>query len=234
VRVVTYNVEYALRVPQAVAALRASPDLRAPDLLLLQEMDAAGVETIARELSLGYVYFPASITPKTGRDFGNAVLSAWPIESAAKLPLPHPSRIIRQARAAVSARVCVGGRAVRVYSVHCGSPFGISDGQRRAQVKALLDDARRHPEPAIVGGDFNSVGVGRVLVADGFAWPTERVGGTRGRYAFDHVFARGFTAVGAGVVREATEASDHRPVWATLTLAPGPGVPCDAPRRDRP
>jgi endonuclease/exonuclease/phosphatase family metal-dependent hydrolase len=224
--VVTYNVEYALRVPKAVAALRASPALRAPDILLLQEMDAAGVETIARELSLDFVYFPASITPKTGRDFGNAVLSAWPIESAAKLPLPHPSRILNQARAAVSARVCVGGRAVRVYSVHCGSPFGISDGQRKAQVRAVLADARAHPEPAIVGGDFNSHGVGRVLVADGFAWATERVGGTRGRFSFDHVFARGLGVAGAGVVREAAEASDHYPVWATFTLAPGNETPC--------
>jgi endonuclease/exonuclease/phosphatase family metal-dependent hydrolase len=218
--VVTYNVEYALRVPQAIAALRASADLRAPDVLLLQEMDATGVEAMARALELDYVYFPASITPKTGRDFGNAVLSAWPIGSAAKLPLPHPSRIVRQIRAAVAARICIRGRAVRVYSVHCGSPFGISDAQRRAQVQTVLDDARAHAEPVVVGGDFNSLGIGRRLVADGFAWPTERVGGTRGRLSFDHLFARGFRPVAAGVVREAEEVSDHDPVWATLLLPP--------------
>ena len=220
VRVATYNVEYALRVPQALEAIRASRDLRDADVLLLQEMDAAGVETIARALELNYVYFPASVTPKTHRDLGNAVLSPWPMDAASKLLLPHESRIIHQARAAVSVRVTIGGRAVRVYSVHFGSPLGISGGQRRAQARAVLDDARTRPEPVIIGGDLNSHGLGRVLVADGYAWPTERIGGTRGSFSFDHVFARGLAATGAGVVREAKEASDHRPVWATLEFAP--------------
>jgi len=221
-RVVTFNIEYGRRVDRAVADICAYEPLRDPDILLLQEMDAPGVELVARALGLNYVYFPASLTPKTGRDFGNAVLSPWPIREAWKIPLPHPSRILHQARAAVAATVEVGGRPVRVYSVHFGSPFGVSGGSRADQADAVIADARASEEPVIVGGDLNSHGVGKRFVAAGFSWATEKIGGTRGRFSFDHVFARGLAPSGAGVVREADDASDHRPVWAVLAV-PGSG-----------
>src|SRR4029079_19184481 len=57
-RIVTYNVEYALRVDRALAALRSNPALREADILALQEMDAPGTEAIARGLGLNYVYCP--------------------------------------------------------------------------------------------------------------------------------------------------------------------------------
>jgi endonuclease/exonuclease/phosphatase family metal-dependent hydrolase len=223
VRVVTFNIEYAKRMERAIAALRDRAPLRDPDLLLLQEMDAAGVDAAARGLGLNFVYFPGSRHPKTKRDLGNAVLSPWPIEAAWKLPMPHPSRILRQARAAVGARVRIGDRAVRVYSLHLGSPLAISGGKRRDQIEVVLADARDSLDPVVIGGDFNSKGVGRTIVAAGFHWPTERVGGTRGWLSFDHVFARGLGPAesSAGVVRD-VDASDHRPVWAVLAFAPTP------------
>lgn len=52
VRVVTFNIEHAKRVPEAIAILREYDSLRAPDVLALQEMDAPGAEAIARELGL--------------------------------------------------------------------------------------------------------------------------------------------------------------------------------------
>jgi len=85
-------------------------------------MDAPNVEAVARALGLNYVYFPAARHPETGRDFGNAVLSPWPIEEGWKLFLPHPSRLVGLVRAAACARVRIGRRAVRVYSVHLGRP----------------------------------------------------------------------------------------------------------------
>jgi hypothetical protein len=80
-RVVTFNVEYAKRVDRAVVALRTHPELREADLLLLQEMDAEGTESIARALSLHWAYVPGSRHPDTHRDVGNAVRwasSGWP------------------------------------------------------------------------------------------------------------------------------------------------------------
>ena len=222
-RVVTFNIEYGRRVDEAIVALRVYAPLRSPDVLCLQEMDAPGVSRIAVALGMNYVYYPASRDGKTGRDFGNAVLSPWPIETSWKTLLPHTSRLIHRGRAAVVARVLVGETPLLVYSIHLGSPIGISGGQRRRQAEAVLADLRARPEGAIVAGDVNSHSVGEVFEAAGLAWPTRDIGGTRGGHSFDHVFARGLAIAlppFAGVVREAKEASDHRPVWALLTLAP--------------
>ena len=74
VRVVTFNVRYALAVDKAIEALREDEDLRSADLVMLQEMDAPGVERIARALGMSWVYYPAAVHPGGGKDFGNAVL----------------------------------------------------------------------------------------------------------------------------------------------------------------
>jgi endonuclease/exonuclease/phosphatase family metal-dependent hydrolase len=220
IRVVTFNIEYGLRIEQAVVALQRYEPLREPDVLLLQEMDAPGVEAIARALRLNYVYYPASLTPKTGRDFGNAILSPWPIGESAKLPLPQRSRILHQARAAVTARIRVADLEVQVYCLHLGSPLGISGSQRRQQAAAVLADARGRRDPVIIAGDLNSKGLGQVFTSAGYRWPTEHVGASRGGFSFDHIFARGLDPVphAAGVVREANDASDHRPVWTVFAV----------------
>ena len=231
IRVVTFNIEYAMEVDRAVAALAASPPLRHPDILCLQEMDAPGADSVARRLRMNHVYYPASIHPKTKRDFGNAVLSPWPIEESWKVILPHKSRIVKQGRAAVAARVRVAGRPITVYSVHLGSPIGISGGSRRGQAKAIVEDARTRPDPVIVAGDFNSKGVGEVFVEAGFSWITERVGPTTKGFSFDHVFVRGLAPAplpACGVERGFDDVSDHRPVW-TVVVPPGQPAPPGAP-----
>ena len=225
-RMVTFNIEYAKRMPPAIRALRDHPALRAADLLFLQEMDAASVAAVADALGLDYVYYPASHHPGTHRDVGNAVLTPWPIERDWKVVLPHQSRILHQGRAAVAARVRIGTRVVRVYSVHFGSPLGVSGAQRRAQAEVVLADARQSAEPVVIAGDLNSHGLGRTFVAAGFAWPTEKVGGSRGSLSFDHVFTRGLVGgqSWAGVARD-VEASDHRAVWAVVPFTPGSPAP---------
>ena len=221
VRVVTFNIQFARRMDEAIAALRERPALRDPDLLPLQEMDPPGVEAVAQALSLNYVYFPSARHPRTGRDFGTAVLSPWPIEEAWKVPLPHPSWWGHLIRAASCARVRIGQRAIRAYSIHLGAPFEIGGAARRSQAEVILRDARGSPDPVVIAGDLNSEGVGETFMADGLDWPTRNLGRTRGRLSFDHVFTRGLGPVddSAGVVRD-VEASDHWPVWAILAMPP--------------
>ena len=222
IRVVTFNIQFARRVDRAIAALDSHPELRGPDVLVLQEMDAPGVEAVARALRLNYVYYPASRHPKHGRDFGNGLLSPWPIEESRKLLLPHTSRILKQARAAVTAHIRVGDQALRVYSLHLEAPFAISGGGRRRQAAAVVADARSTPGPVIVAGDFNNHGIGDEFVRHGFAWPTKHVGGSVRGFSYDHVFVRGLRLAGsrAGVARDVKDASDHRPVWADLRMSP--------------
>jgi endonuclease/exonuclease/phosphatase family metal-dependent hydrolase len=219
VRVVSFNIAYAIRIREAVRGLRDHAELRDLDVLLLQEMDAAGVETIANELGLNAVYYPSSRSPRTHRDLGTAVLSPWPIEASHKVRLPHLSRVTGHSRAAAAADVRIGGRLVRVYSLHIGTPFNLSPRQRRDQVDAVIADTRGYQGPVIAGGDFNGKGIAERMLPHGFLWPTRDVGRTTRFFAFDHILARGLRPAGApfaGVVREVDEASDHRPVWAAF------------------
>jgi len=227
-RVVSFNVEYGRRIPEAIAALGKDP-LRGADIVVLQEMHAPGVEAIARALAMNYVYYPAS-RPSSGQDFGNAVLSPWPIESSHKVLLPGLSHGTHQARAAVAASVRVAGRALTVYSVHLTSPWGMGGGGRAHQVDAVLADAKGIADPVVVAGDFNSHGVGARLLAGGFLWPTRNIGHSIGPFSYDHIFVRGLRlaeAPSAGVARAGPHASDHWPVWGLFVLepAPSPGPP---------
>ncbi len=219
-RVVTFNIAFARRVDGAIALLASEPALRGADVLLLQEMDAAGTRRIAEALGLGYVYYPAISHHRTHRDFGNAVLSRWPIVEDAKIVLPHRSRYAHTQRTATAATLRVGDTPVRVYSVHLGTVVDVGPGARREQLRAVLADAARYPR-AIVGGDLNDTGVGRVARDAGYAWPTERGPRTMRLGRVDHVFLRGLASpdtAAAGTVADTRGASDHRPVWAVGLL----------------
>jgi endonuclease/exonuclease/phosphatase family metal-dependent hydrolase len=223
-RIVSFNIEYAKHIDAALTLLREEP-LRDADVIALQEMDAPGVERIAAALDLNYVYFPSSLLSDTGRDFGTAILSPWPLLEPRKLVLPHASRIKGGRRAVTIATVDRGADRYRVYSVHLPSPLGVSGAQRRDQVQVILADVAIAPDPALVVGDFNTREVGRLFEEQGFLWLSKNVGATTRRsgirFSFDHVFARGLpaeAAVEAGAVRDNRGASDHRPVWAVVQL----------------
>ena len=227
---VSYNIQYGEDLDQALADLRRA-GLDQPDILLLQEMTPAGVESLARALSLGYVYHPASVHPHHQRLFGNAVLSRWPITAERLLVLPHPHPWSGHRRIAVSCDLDIAGRHVRAVSVHLATAV-LDDAARLDQATAILDSlVADHPGPVIVGGDFNTAAApalaalrktyrrrARLLpvrLPDGctIRWNYGRPLGAGCR--LDHVFLRGLRAGAAGIERAAT-ASDHFPIWARI------------------
>jgi endonuclease/exonuclease/phosphatase family metal-dependent hydrolase len=131
-RVVSFNLKFAEKVDAAIAMFEETPALREPDILALQEMDAEGTEKIARALEMNSIFFPGAIHPKTGRDFGNALLSPWPLDDARKLILPGKSRFTGLKRTATVATVRVGDRSVLAYSVHLETPIHLGGKGRRA------------------------------------------------------------------------------------------------------
>jgi endonuclease/exonuclease/phosphatase family metal-dependent hydrolase len=228
VRVVTFNIKFALHVDRAAELLRSIPTLYPADIVALQEMDELGVRTLAAALGMSYVYYPATVHPRTGRDFGNAILSRWPIMGDRKIVLPHLGRFHRAGRAAVGATVLVGAIPVWVYSLHLGTQFEIGPGSKREQVRAVLRDAANYPR-VIVAGDMNSHGIGREFVAHAYRWPTEHQPGTDHFFNWDHIFLLGLgDPPSSGVVRDNHKASDHRPVWAVVSLGASP-APASAP-----
>ena len=218
-RVVTFNIKYAREAAAAADLLRAHPRLAGADVVALQEMDEASTERVARALAMNYVYYPASLHPAAGKNFGNAVLSPWPLEDDVKIVLPHRGRIRRGLRIAVGATMRIPGREpVRVYSVHLETPVSISGRGRRDQAEAILADAAAHPR-VIVAGDFNSRRILELFASRGYRWPTRRVGATIGRFSWDHVAVKGLRlreCASVGALAGTRAVSDHRPVWADL------------------
>ncbi len=221
-RVVSYNLLLGRKVDVAIAALRTEP-LAGADLVLMQEMDAAGVDRIARALGLRYVYYPASI--KKGRDWGNAILSRWPIRADHKVLLPHPDPYSNTRRIAVAATIDLGDDQLLVYSVHTNTPT-LGMASRLEQLNAILVDAG-DTSPAVIGGDFNTSDPGskrkllELLAKNNIRWASNRATASNSRlgvdFTLDFIFARGLVAGASGTF--AGEAgSDHRPIWVVLRM----------------
>jgi endonuclease/exonuclease/phosphatase family metal-dependent hydrolase len=231
--VVTYNIQYGEDVALALSDLRRA-GLDDPDVLLLQEMSPAGVDTVARALGLHAVYQPASLHPHHDREFGNAVLSRWPILDSQLLVLPHPHPWTGDRRIAVACDLDVAGRRVRTVSLHVATPV-LTPGMRLEQATAVLEElVAGWTGPLIVGGDFNTSLPGdlpalrkeyrhraRLLPVPPagctIRWHPGRLVGAR--CALDHIFLRDLRAGSHGVARGA-KASDHFPVWARVGWSP--------------
>jgi endonuclease/exonuclease/phosphatase family metal-dependent hydrolase len=219
-RVVSFNIERALRVDRAIEVMAADPALRDADILLLQEMDEAGTRRVAGAFGMSYVYYPGTFSLKTQRDFGNAVLSRWPIVSDTKVLLPHVGVLGQLQRTATGATIQVGTSLIRVYSTHLGTMINATPAAQRSQLRAVLADADPYAQ-VIIGGDMNSHGVVRLARDRGYEWPTEHGPRTTVFGRWDHILLKGLRSPGpadTGTVLDVRGASDHRPVWAVATL----------------
>lgn len=223
--VVSWNVQFGVGAQAAADALLGSAELQAADFVLLQEMDEQGTALIAEAVGLNYVYVAASVHPQTGRNFGNAVLSRWPLTDPGVVTLPYKSTLQGQPRQVVHAVAHLGEFRLRACSVHTEVPT-LSSPKRLRQFAAIGDVAHAWERDALViGGDFNTLtrrGVAAVTarlapigahrVTEG-AGPTLRRGGRE--FALDHIYARSLTPRSCGVVA-GLDASDHRPLWVRL------------------
>jgi len=227
VKVVSYNIKLGKEIDRAISELTGVPELCGADIILLQEMDSEGTEEIARELGYNYVYFPAAIHTKHDREFGNAILTRWPITDSWKLLLPHRDPVRKNRRIAAVATIAVGECEILTYSVHTEMVWLALD-RRIAQVDSVIRSVSEIHPHVIIGGDFNTesdhyVGVAEDLFAGaGFVRASRGVGptakaGPAGLFdlRFDHIFTRGFSVIDRGKVED-IEASDHLPIWVDL------------------
>jgi endonuclease/exonuclease/phosphatase family metal-dependent hydrolase len=229
IKVVSYNIKLGNEIKQAIEELAQVPELCGADIILLQEMDSEGTAEIAEELGYDYVYFPAAIHAKHGREYGNAVLTRWPITDRWKLVLPHHDPVRKNQRIAAVATIEIGEFEVLTYSVHIEMVW-LEFQKRIAQVDSVIRSVGDAYEHVIVGGDFNTESGHYVQVVDdhfegaGFTRATEGVGPTVKAdpfglvsLRFDHIFTKGMTVVDKGHVTYA-QASDHLPIWVELKL----------------
>jgi len=222
IKVVTWNIKWGIEAQAAAEMLATHPALRDADIVILQEMYEGAVELVAARLGAGYVYYAATLHPRLKRHVGNAILTRWPLSDDRKVVLPRDARFIGTGRAAVVGTVTVRGRPIRVYGVHFATGLAVGENGIRDQLRAVMRNADSTRSPVLIAGDFNSTRAGGLLLEQGYAWHTRRVGPTAGPLALDHIFTRGLAvaAANAGTVRAKDLPSDHQPVWAVFDLVP--------------
>lgn len=213
--VASYNVWLARHVEGVLAVLAAHERLGGADVLAVQEADEHIVERIASRFGWHAVYHPSDRHHATGRNFGPALFSRWPLVDDRVVPLPRTGWRPRIARTAVSATAQVPGGSLHVCNVHLSTMLETSPAGQDSQARAVADALASLSGPVVVLGDLNRRGAARVFARAGLEWHTRSIGRTHHVWSFDHVFSRGLPGTWrAGAVREALAASDHRAVWA--------------------
>ena len=205
------------------------------DIAMLQEVDGGvrrsnhdhQVELLADLLGLRYrTWFP-NVDVRGGGQYGNAVLSRYPIIESTNLDLSIRWKKRRSAlHAVLRVRHDDVDRTVHVYNMH----LGLARFERKLQLRTFLDSHPfgnlHHDTPIVVGGDLNDVygGLGELLEPAGFRGAERRPltfpawGPVR---ALDAIFVRGDLDL-LGLARcdsaLARRASDHRPLVAEVRL----------------
>ena len=222
--VVSFNIKFSDKINRAELELNTYEPLKDADIVLLQEMDNEGARQIADALRYNYVYYPANIHPHHDKDFGNAILTKWPIMLDKKVILPFEDSRTKTRRIAVAAVIAAGECEVLVYSTHLAT-FWSGEEKSMLQADAILKNIPQHYPYIIIGGDFNTITRGRFENLEnkfrhhGYILATEGISKTVKAWPFnfqtDHIFSKGFQTIDAGKA-EKSVASDHFPIWVKL------------------
>ncbi|MCC6784986.1 MAG: endonuclease/exonuclease/phosphatase family protein [Planctomycetes bacterium] len=208
-----------------------------PDLCLLQEVaNTAGrkdwhrqVDLLGERLGFRHRAWFANHRFRRGGEYGNAILSRWPIASTENIDLTVPGTKRRSVlHARIRVRTPAGrSRTLHVFCLHLGLTERIRDLQM-ARFLASHPFAGLHAEsPILVAGDFNDVWASlgtKHLGRAGFrgsARPPKTFPAWAPLRALDSIWVRGelqLLEVGPSRLPLARRASDHLPLIAELHL----------------
>ena len=227
IKVITYNIKLSQNIRQALKLLAQHRELDNADIICLQEMDYWGVKLIARVLKYNFVYYPAILHPRNDKDFGNAILSKWPIINDQKIILPKLGTGNLQ-RIAVGATLLIDHTKVTVFCVHM--KMFVRHHERRIPIDRIIEAIEPATKHCIIAGDFNTFSksncqaIMQPLREADFRLATDTIGWTyKHWYLFnkkstlDHIFTRGMSVVDIGKVINHLP-SDHIPIWGNLKL----------------
>jgi endonuclease/exonuclease/phosphatase family metal-dependent hydrolase len=155
-RIATYNIHRCRGLdgrtrPERICAVLSSIDA---DVVALQEVVGAGphgggqAEEIGAALGMGWIMSSARLL--RGHQFGNVVLSRFPIAAHVEHDLSwktcEPRRLQR-------VDVGIDGSTLHVYNVHLGT--ALLERRHQAERLAAIVSDRHVPGPKLVLGDFN-------------------------------------------------------------------------------
>jgi endonuclease/exonuclease/phosphatase family metal-dependent hydrolase len=230
-RVLSYNIHHAEGTDGKLDVARIAGVIKAaePDLVAVQEVDRNTTRTnkvdqtaeLAKLTGL-HGEFARAIDLQGGQ-YGQAILSRWPIKSVTTHVLPGKKG--QETRIAVETKVEPGGGLPALTFV--GTHFQHDDPATREQQAAKVNDLFGSADgPVILAGDLNATPDSKPMkvIAEKWAFDTApdkglmTIPAREPRRQIDYVLYRPagrFRVVGAKVIAEPV-ASDHRPVLALL------------------
>jgi len=237
-RVLSYNIHKCIggvdrkyeptRVADVIARLE-------PDVVLMQEVDAGAgrsngdrqVDVLGELLGMRYRTWFANVDVRGGGQYGNAVMSRYPIIESTNIDLSIRFKKKRSAlHSVLRIRQDDMDRTIHVFNMH----LGLAGYERRRQIQTFLDSHPfsnlHHETPVVVGGDLNDVygRLGTLLAPAGFRGTDQRPrtfpawGPLR---PLDAIFVRGavdYMKLSRCDSALARRASDHRPLVAEVRL----------------
>ncbi|HET6575558.1 MAG TPA: endonuclease/exonuclease/phosphatase family protein [Fimbriiglobus sp.] len=233
-RVLSYNIHHAEGTDGKLDVARIASVIRAaePDLVAVQEVDRNTTRTnkvdqaaeLARLTKLHGTF--ARAIDLQGGQYGQAILSRWPIKAVKVHPLPGKKG--QEARIAVETTVEPGGGrpALTFVGTHFQHDDPATREEQAAKVNELFGSAGG---PVILAGDLNAAPDSKPMKAIAEKWSFATapdkgllsIPAEKPRRQIDYVLYRPagrFRVVQAKVIAEPV-ASDHRPVLAVLEWA---------------
>lgn len=235
-RVMAYNIRHGQGNDNVVCLDRTASVIAKcnPDLVALQEVDmkitrSGNVEQaveLGRKLSMEQQF--GQIMDYRGGEYGQAVLSSYPIRKTITHKLPNPEAGDGEPQIALEVQVEVpniNGKTTTVsfVSIHFDS---VSKSNRTVQARAVVDALAARSHPVILAGDFNAKPQGepmKVFFAAGYKGLD-----TLGKFTYpaqnpvrkiDYILIRNLPVLHCRFeVVDEPMVSDHRPLFGELIV----------------
>lgn len=226
-RIMSYNLHQGFNTSGRldVEALAQVIEAEKPDILALQEVSRGWVVDGSLDLLAwlsSRLEMPYVSGPTADGQWGNAVLSRYPIVASRNIPLPGQDLPLR--RAYLDVEVDLGGEVLRVLATHLHH-VGADEEIRELQAELLLMGWSGTPRTVLLG-DLNATPESSTMqaleswfvdaaFADGIRRFTSPAGDPT--KTIDYILLSA-DLVASEISVRATEASDHLPVAVTVTL----------------
>lgn len=235
----TYNIHHGEGIDKQVDLSRIAEVIKKSDtdIIGLNEVDKHyskrsnyenQINWLAKELHMDQAFAPSmtlkSSTSSPARQFGNALLSRYPIKSQKVFPFNFIAGVV-EGRSLLDATIQINSKQVKIYVTH----LSINPFLHHMQTNYMINSIQDHSHPLIIMGDWNMKPGSRgwknishkykdvwchVHNGGGYTYPSHRP-----RYRLDYIFVNHRTEImDVEVIRHLPQASDHLPLKAQLCI----------------